>query len=202
MKSSPPHPVNLPCNRRQFLTRAAVAGVSIAHAGSIFARSANEQINVGIIGCGWRGGQLLEGFRKIAGVKVVGLCDPDQEVLSKAATMVPNAQTWTDMRHMLDSPDIDVVAIANPNHWHCLSAIWALQAGKDIYVEKPLGQTQWEGQQLVNAVKKHGRICQVGTHQRSDPMQAEIRNFLHIEQALGAYRAGDDQSVGSSQVNW
>ncbi len=175
-------------NRRQFLARSVAAGAFAAQAGALLARSANEQINLGIVGCGWRGGQLLNSFGNIDGVKITGLCDPDKVRLCEAAAGLSHVQTWTDMRHMFDSPDIDAVVISNPNHWHCLSAIWAIQAGKDVYVEKPLGQTQWEGLQLINAVGRYGRICQVGTQQRSDPMQAEIRDFLHQEKALGELR--------------
>ena len=172
-------------NRRQFLARSLAAGAIASQAATLLARSANEQVHLGIVGCGWRGGQLLDTFKRLDGVEITGLCDPDRVRLCEAAEGLTNVQTWTDMRDMFDSPDIDAVVIANPNHWHCLSAIWAMQAGKDVYVEKPLGQTQWEGLQLVNAVERYGRICQVGTQQRSDPMQAQIRDFLHQEEALG-----------------
>ena len=97
----------------------------------------------------------------------------------------PKARTWTDLRDLLEDDGIDAVVIATCNHWHCLAAIWAMQAGKDVYVEKPLSHSQWEGEQTVAAARKLGRICQVGTQQRSDPMQAEIKKFLHEEQALG-----------------
>ncbi|NOY40539.1 MAG: Gfo/Idh/MocA family oxidoreductase [Planctomycetes bacterium] len=194
-------------NRRNFLASGIATGSLLTQSRLLHARSANEQINLGIIGCGSRGGNLQEIFGKIEGVHVAGLCDPDRERLSQAAIRLTHVvDTWTDMRHMLDSPDIDAVVIANPNHWHCLSAIWAMQAGKDAYVEKPLGQTQWEGQQLIKAVKKYGRICQVGTQQRSDPMQARIREFLHEEQALGSlvrvhvHRLGVRKSIGKRDL--
>ena len=189
-------------SRRHFLGQSLAIGSLAVGSRSLLAQSANERINVGIVGCGWRGGQLKEFFSKIEGVHIAGLCDPDEERLHKAAEGLAKVQTWADMRHMFDSADIDAVVIANPNHWHCLSAIWAMQAGKHVYVEKPLGQTQWEGQQLVNAVRKYGRICQVGTQQRSDPMQAEIRDFLHNEKALGTLervtvpRRGERKSIG------
>ncbi len=146
---------------------------------------------------------MLDTFKKIGGVAIAGLCDPDQERLGAMAHSLPSPPpTWKDMRSLFDSPDIDAVVIANPNHWHCLSAIWAMQAGKDVYVEKPLGQTQWEAQQLVNAVDRCGRICQVGTQQRSDPMQDEIRELLHTDRALGAIqsvtinRLGERKPIG------
>ncbi|MFP6675291.1 MAG: Gfo/Idh/MocA family oxidoreductase, partial [Pirellulaceae bacterium] len=80
---------------------------------------------------------------------------------------------------------IDAVVIATCNHWHCLAAIWAMEAGKDVYVEKPLSHSQWEGRQTVAAARKYGKICQLGTQQRSAPMQAEIKKFLHDEKVLG-----------------
>ncbi len=190
--------------RRTFLGNgAALASALVLPRRVIAAPSPSEQVNLGIVGCGWRGGQLLEAFQKIGGVVIAGLCDPDQERLGAMAELVARKpQTWKDMRSLFDSPDIDAVVIANPNHWHCLSAIWALQSGKDVYVEKPLGQTQWEAQQLVNAVGRYGRICQFGTQQRSDPMQQEIRDLLHTERLLGPIesvtvnRLGERKPIG------
>ncbi|MCG8653937.1 MAG: Gfo/Idh/MocA family oxidoreductase, partial [Pirellulales bacterium] len=95
------------------------------------------------------------------------------------------AQAWTDLRDLLASDSIDAVVVATCNHWHCLAAIWAMEAGKDVYVEKPLSHSQWEGRQTVAAARKYNRVCQLGTQQRSDPMQAEIKKFLHQEKALG-----------------
>jgi predicted dehydrogenase len=129
--------------------------------------------------------QLASPFSKIAGTSIAGLCDPDQERLAAAKKHYPGAKTWTDLRGMLDDDGIDAVVIATCNHWHCLAAIWAMEAGKDVYVEKPLSHSQWEGRQTVAAAAKYGKICQVGTQQRSDPMQAEIKKFLHQEQGLG-----------------
>ena len=158
------------------------------------AGSANDEINLGIIGCGWRGGQLAPIFNKLSGVNVVSLCDPE----ARRAEGVRNgsaksAEIHTDLRKFLDHDGVDAVVIATCNHWHALAAIWAMQAGKDVYVEKPLAYNQWEGQQVIAAARKHNRICQVGTQQRSDPMQAEIKTFLHKEKALG--------SILSARVN-
>jgi len=188
--------------RRYFLAQSVAVGSLSVLPNLSWARSANEQINLGIVGCGSRGQNLQKIFGQIDGVNIAGLCDPDKQRLGQAASRLAHVDTWTDMRHMFDSPEIDAVVIANPNHWHCLSAIWAMQAGKHVYVEKPLGQTQWEGQQLVKAVKRYGRICQVGTQQRSDPLQARVREFLHDEQALGSLervnvnRFGVRKSIG------
>jgi len=170
--------------------------------GSLLAASAAEQVNLGIVGCGWRGGDLRKIFEKLPGVKIAGLCDVDRELVDKLGQESPQAKRWTDLRQMFDSPDIDAVAIATCNHWHCLAAIWAMQAGKHVYVEKPLGHTQWEGEQVINASANYQRICQVGTQQRSDPMQAEIKHFLHEDKAIGdlesvrVNRFGVRESIG------
>jgi len=95
-----------------------------------------------------------------------------------------------ELRRLLDDPAVDAVVIATCNHWHCLAAIRAMQAGKDVHVEKPLSHTQWEGRQVVAAARKYDRVCQLGTQQRSDPMQTEIKRFLHEEQAPGEPSAG------------
>jgi len=190
-------------SRRQFLKSAtAVSAASVLPARTLLAATQPARVNLGIVGCGWRGGQQLGTFRKLPGVTIAGLCDVDQELLSKFGKEVPKAKQWTDMRHMFDSPAIDAVLISTCNHWHCLAAIWAMEAGKHVYVEKPLGQTQWEGQQVIHASEKYDRICQVGTQQRSDPMQAEIKHFLHEEKVIGEIesvrvnRFGERKSIG------
>lgn len=179
-----------PFDRRTLLQSGIAGGAAALLAPtSLRAAGAAERINLGIIGCGWRGGQLLELFSPLPGVRIAGLCDPDQELAETLGEQAPDAAVWTDLRQMLDAPHIDAVAIATCNHWHCLAAIWAMQAGKHVYVEKPLGHTQWEGEQVVLAADRYGRICQVGTQQRSDPMQAEIKQLLHEDQRLGEVEA-------------
>ncbi len=176
----------LQLHRREFLRHGLAAGAVLAlPTSTLLARSANETIHLGFISCGGRANELLGVFQKLDGVAIAGLCDPDQERLERTLQRAPAAKTWTDPRGLLDDKDIDAVVIATCNHWHCLAAIWAMQAGKDVYVEKPLSHSQWEGRQTVAAARKYDRICQVGTQQRSDPMQAEIKKFLHDDQSLG-----------------
>ena len=110
--------------------------------------------------------------------------------------IAPKAKAYTDMRKLLEDPSIDAVVIATGNHWHCLAAIWAMEAGKHVYVEKPLSHTQWEGDQTVAAARRYGKVCQIGTQQRSDPMQAEIKKFLHQEKALGEIKAAKVNRYG------
>lgn len=174
-------------NRRNFLQAGIAAGAFVAGASSpIFAASANNEINLGFVGCGGRSGELLKYFKKIDGVNIAGMYDPDPARAQGAKNgSRTNAKIYTELRELLEDDGIDAVVIATCNHWHCLAAIWAMEAGKDVYVEKPLSHTQWEGQQTVAAARKYNRICQVGTQQRSDPMQAEIKKFLHEEKGLG-----------------
>ena len=172
--------------RRDLVKAGLFGGVAMATpARSLLAANANSEINVGFISCGGRASGLMGSFEKIEGVTIGGLCDPDEQRLGVASKRFPKARTWTDLRDLIEDDGIDAVVVATCNHWHCLAAIWAMQAGKDVYVEKPLSHSQWEGEQTVAAARKLGRICQIGTQQRSDPMQAEIKKFLHEEQGLG-----------------
>jgi hypothetical protein len=181
---------HLNLNRRKFIVSGISAGVMLSlPARRSWAANANDSINVGMIGCGGRAGQLASQFSKVEGVNIAGLCDPDSSRVEIMQHQYPKAQTWSDLRDLLESDNIDAVVVATCNHWHCLAAIMAMQAGKDVYVEKPLSHTQWEGQQTVAAARRFNRICQIGTQQRSDPMQAEIKKFLHEEKGLGEIKA-------------
>ncbi|MCP3693974.1 MAG: Gfo/Idh/MocA family oxidoreductase [Planctomycetaceae bacterium] len=173
-------------HRRQFIqTTLATGAAATLPTRSAWATNANEEIGVGFISCGGRASGLMKTFSRIPGVNITGLCDPDKDRVGAASKRFPKAKTWTHLRGLLEDKSIDAVVVATCNHWHCLAAIWAMEAGKDVYVEKPLSHSQWEGRQTVAAARKYGRICQLGTQQRSDPMQAEIKKFLHEEKALG-----------------
>jgi predicted dehydrogenase len=175
--------------RRQILAAGAGAGVMMAIPGrSLLASrhlSPSETVNIGMISCGGRAMMLADRFSQVEGVNIAGLCDPDASRVEAAKAIYPKAQTWADLRDLLKSDSIDAVVIGTCNHWHCLAAIWAMEAGKHVYVEKPLSHTQWEGQQTIAAAKRYNKVCQVGTQQRSDPMQAEIKTFLHEEKGIG-----------------
>jgi predicted dehydrogenase len=173
-------------SRRTFLQQGLIAGGAAAlSAGVRGAPGAGEHVNLGMIGLGWRGATLLDAFEQVSGVNIAGICDADSAIIDQQAARYPKATRYVDLRRMLDSPDIDAVVISTGNHWHCLAAIWAMQAGKHVYVEKPLCNALWEGRQVVNAAAKYGKICQVGTQQRSAPMQAEIKHLLHDEKLIG-----------------
>ncbi len=172
--------------RRHFLKQGALVGGALALGPqAIGAVGANERVNLGVIGLGWRGGQLIEAFGKVPGVKIAAICDPDSALIDQWSAKVPDAQTFSDLRSLLDLAEIDAVVIATCNHWHCLAAMWALEAGKHVYVEKPLCNAHWEGVQVVKAADRYQKICQIGTQQRSAPMQPEIQRILHDEKTLG-----------------
>src|SRR6476619_4690987 len=178
-------------HRRRFLQQSAVLGGAALVTRPLLARavrSANETVNVGFIGLGGRCKELLPQFDKLDGAHIAAICDVDEERVAEWAKSHPNAKKYTDLRKLYDDKDIDAVVIAICNHWHVLAAIWACQAGKDVYVEKPLCHNHWEGQQLINAARKLDRIVQMGSQQRSDPMQAEIKQYLHDDNKLGAIK--------------
>ncbi|MFO1052800.1 MAG: Gfo/Idh/MocA family oxidoreductase [Planctomycetota bacterium] len=132
----------------------------------------NEDLRIAVVGVRGRGQDHVGGFEKVKGARVVALCDVDSEVLaSRAADFEKKQQrkltTFADVRRLLEEKDIDAVSIATPNHWHTLIAIWAMQAGKDVYVEKPVSHDLREGEALVRAAQKTGRIVQCGTQCRS-----------------------------------
>lgn len=160
--------------RRQFIgaSAAAVVAAGTMPKGRVF--GANNRVRVGVVGLHGRGQSHMNGFAELPLSDVVALCDVDKNVLEAAAKALKEktgkkVKTFTDMRDMLESKTVDAVSFATPNHWHTLGSVWACQAGKDVYVEKPLSHEVWEGRQLVAAAEKYGRIVQHGTQNRSDP---------------------------------
>lgn len=149
----------------------------------------NDEISHAIVGCRIRGRAHAEAFARLAGVRVTQVCDPDRSLAEALAdslerTTQQRPTVFTDLRRLLDTPDADSVSICTPNHWHALATLWALQADKDVYVEKPLSHTVEEGERMVAAVARSGRICQVGTQNRSHAGLRAIRDFLQ-EGGLG-----------------
>ncbi len=136
-------------------------------------RGANEDIRIGVVGLNGRGGAHINGFRRLEGVRVAALCDVDSVILAREVEKFKGREetvkAYTDFRRLLDDDEIDAVSVATPNHWHSLMGIWACQAGKDVYVEKPVSHNIWEGRQLVRAAERHDRIVQCGTQCRSNP---------------------------------
>src|SRR5438128_11518007 len=173
--------------RRDFLeTVAKSTGAAGAFAGLTFLTrpervfGANDRVRVAVCGLRSRGKDHLDAFARLPNVEIAALCDVDEAVLNKRRGEVKGSpRTFVDVRRLLEDPTIDAVSIATPNHWHALMAIWACQAGKDVYVEKPCSHNLWEGRQLVRAAKKYQRIVQHGTQSRSCPAQIEAIDHLH-----------------------
>ncbi len=164
-------------SRRQFLGRSAqnAAGVAAGMVGlssTVAKADKSSPVRVGIIGVRNQGRNLASAFAKMSDVNVVSLCDVDPGLQSAAIKSVLDAQEtsprWeSDFRNVLDDPQVDAVAIATPDHWHAIMGIMAAQAGKDIYLEKPVSHTIEEGQLLIRAARKHERVMQTGLQQRS-----------------------------------
>jgi predicted dehydrogenase len=159
--------------RRQFLG-SSVSAVIVAGTmarGKVF--GANERVRVGVVGINGRGGSHIDGFIKAEGSEVAALCDCDKKVLDSRVQSVQDVtqkapKAYVDMREMFDDKDIDAISFATPNHWHALGTVWACQAGKDVYVEKPVSHDLWEGRKVVEAAAKYKRIVQHGTQARSE----------------------------------
>jgi predicted dehydrogenase len=170
-------------DRRSFLktSMATAAGLSAVPAwaqeqkpaapANLNVTGANGDIRVAVVGFNGRGGNHISAYQKMPGVRLVALCDVDQKVLDKgAASLKKNGievQTYRDIRKLLENKDIDAISIATPNHWHALATIWSVQAGKDVYCEKPLSHNVWEGRKVVEAARKYGRMVQTGSQCRS-----------------------------------
>ena len=151
-----------------------------------------ETKRVGLIGAGWYGKIDLFRLLQVAPVEVVSLCDVDRKMLAEAAEIVATRQvskkkprTYADYREMLKEKDLDIVLIATPDHWHPLAMIAAVEAGADVYVEKPISVDVTEAQAMLAAARKHQRVVQVGTQRRSTPHLIEARDRIVREGKLG-----------------
>ena len=168
-------------NRRDFLAASSAAGLALSSFDS-FAAFADKPLRVGLIGCGWYGKCDLLRLVQVAPVEVVSLCDVDKKMLAEAAEIVASRQaskkkprTYTDYREMLKEKDLDIVEVATPDHWHALPMIAAVEAGADVYVQKPISVDIVEGQAMLAAARKHKRVVQVGTQRRSTPHIMEAK---------------------------
>jgi hypothetical protein len=171
--------------RRSFLTKAALATATAsfsAHSWSQVA-GANGDIRIATVGFNGRGGDHISGLSKTAGVRYTALCDADENVLRGGASRLEKTgtkvETFGDIRKLLEFKELDAVTIATPNHWHSLAAIWSIQAGKDVYCEKPVSHNVWEGRKVVEAARAHGKIVQTGTQSRSNTGMRECIDYIH-----------------------
>jgi predicted dehydrogenase len=178
-------------NRRRFL-QAGAAGLALSAAGAYAEDLADRKPRVGLIGCGWYGKCDLFRLIQVAPVEVVSLCDVDKRMLAEAADLVSQRQaskkkprTCDDYRAMLKEKDLDIVLVGTPDHWHALTMIAAVEAGADVYVQKPISVDVAEGQAMLAAARKHKRVVQVGTQRRSTPHLVEARDRIVKEGKLG-----------------
>ncbi|HUT31750.1 MAG TPA: Gfo/Idh/MocA family oxidoreductase [Sedimentisphaerales bacterium] len=193
MSSNPPE-----ISRREFLSRstqtavgalaattlASCAGPQVVPAANSRVFGANERLNMAIIGIRGRGNGLAKNFAKIPNVRVKTICDIDENLFAQGIRDVEANQgvapsTEYDLRRVFEDKDIDAIATATPNHWHALVTIWALQAGKHVYVEKPCSHTIWEGRRMIEAVRKYNRIVEVGFQSRSSRNVRQAMKLLH-----------------------
>jgi predicted dehydrogenase len=182
-------------NRRQFLHESALLASAAATLNAVGARAdeapadnnkgpASEKLRVAVVGVRGRGMSHVHGFAKKNNCVITTICDADTAVIGPAMKHVQKAQGHEpkfeqDVRKVVADKDIDIVSIATPNHWHALMAIWALQNGKHVYVEKPVSHNVSEGRRIVEAARKHNKICQCGTQSRSTTGMRDAIGYIH-----------------------
>jgi predicted dehydrogenase len=132
---------------------------------------ANDDVRVAVVGFNGRGKDHIKEWTKMAAVRLTALCDADKKILDAEAGRLASAGTkvesYQDIRQLLQSKNVDAISIATPNHWHALASVWGMQAGKDIYVEKPVSHDVWEGEKMIEAAHRYNKIVQAGTQSRS-----------------------------------
>src|SRR3954469_8499655 len=164
---SPVISANHTMTRRDFSRKAFAVGAATAASASRIL-GANDRIRMGIIGSGGRGREDWGNFLKEPDVDPVAVCDVYQPFLEQGIGLTQGrAKGYKDYRQVIDLKDVDAVLVATPDHWHALMTIEACQAGKDVYCEKPLSLVIGEGKPMIEAARKHGRVVQTGTMQRS-----------------------------------
>ncbi len=175
-------------SRRAFAKAGAAAALGLAGCPAVAApavqrRGAGDRIRLGFVGVANRGGQLLDAFLTHDDVQVVALCDVHQPTLQRANQKWAGgkADTYGDFRKMYERSDLDAAVIATPDHWHAIQTVDACDAGKDVYVEKPLSITVYEGRRMVEAARRNKRVVQVGTHRRSSTLYAELAELVQSD---------------------
>ena len=178
-------------NRRNFLAASAMSGLALA-CPPVSAQAGTKKHRVALIGCGWYGTSDLLRLIQVAPVEVVGLCDPDRNMLATTSDLVcrrqklsKGPQTFGDYRVMLKETRPELVLIGSPDHWHALQLIAAVEAGADVYVQKPISVDVIEGEAMVAAARKHGRVVQVGTQRKSTPHLIDVKKKIVEAGLLG-----------------
>jgi predicted dehydrogenase len=200
-------------NRRHFFISAASAAASQGWA------AASDRVRVAIVGVGSRGSGHIQEILPVANMEIAALVDPDGRRTEQAAAVIAQRtgkrpKLESDMRRVFDDKEIDAVTIATTNHWHTLAAIWAMQAGKDVYVEKPVSHNVWEGTRLVETARKYGRVAAGGTQRRWWGRWRKAIELVHAGEIGDVYQSnfffpGGRDSIGFKQpgpppawLNW
>lgn len=178
----------LPYTRRRFFEDSLMAAAAITLPRAVIAAetkpvAASEKLTAAIIGCGIRGKAHARELARLPDCDIAWVCDPDLDRADEVGALLvefkrPMPRKAQDLRKVLEDKSVDVVFIATPNHWHALAAIWAMQAGKDVYVEKPVSHNVEEGRRMVDFARKLGRIAQTGTQNRSRGPLAEAVKYM------------------------
>ncbi len=184
-------------DRRSFLKSTALTAAAL----NLPARSwagiigANDDVRAAVVGLNGRGRDHIQGMSAVPGVRLVALCDVDSRVLENSVKRLKDrgvaVEGYSDIRKLLESKDVDVITIATPNHWHSLAAIWAIQAGKDVYVEKPVSHNVSEGRRVVEFARKYNKIVQAGCQIRS--------SITGVAEAVAWVKAGN---LGKIKVSY
>jgi len=165
--------------RRTFTKAGAAATLGLSAARASRVLGANDKVRLGVIGVANRGGQVISAFQKHDDMEIVALCDVDKATLAKRnEALGGNLATYGDFRKMIDRKDVDAVVVATPDHWHAIQTITACDAGKDVYVEKPLSITIHEGRRMVEAARRNKRIVQVGMQRRSGNIYQQAMELI------------------------
>lgn len=175
--------------RRKFIKTTAAGSLAVSATPTILTGSrwkgANDRVNVAVIGIHGMGQNHISNYQQLDNVEVAAICDVDENLFEERVQKhfrdknLQEPKIYTDMRKLFEDKDIDAVSITTPNHWHALAAIWAIQAGKHVSVEKPCCHNIYEGQKLVEAAKKYDVIVQDGAEQRSNPCGISMADYLH-----------------------
>ena len=179
------------------MTAAGLGAVAL-HRPAAAAPAASDRIRVGFIGLGGQGTGRLRGFMAHPDVEAVAVCDVDQNHLNRAVELVQKTQNhkpdaYRDFRRVLDRKDIDAVMIGTPDHWHAIPHVMACQAGKDVFVEKPLSYSIGEGRAMARAAESHQRITQMGNHIHND-----LPNYRRVVEIIQAGKLGTIHRVDCS----
>src|SRR4051812_29472982 len=180
--------------RRQFLKKSSTAALALSAAASYVTTTfaAEKTRRVGLIGAGWYGKSDLWRLVQVDPVEIVSICDPDTHMLEEAVTIASQRQkskkrprTYGDYRQMLKEKDLDIVLVGSPDHWHALHAIAAMEAGADVYCQKPISRDVREGEAMLDAARKLKRVVQIGTQRKSTPHLIEAKKQIVEAGLLG-----------------